>query len=146
MSPHLIGLLLGGFIPAALFALSGIGNKIAVQSGMAPAAIVCVAGLAVTLVGAVWMALVGNSHIAPAGAAWSLVVGATWGMGVLLVSFAIHHYGVPLSQLVPLYNMNTLIAVALSLWLFAEWKQVQSVQVIAGSLLVLAGGVLVARA
>jgi hypothetical protein len=42
--------------------------------------------------------------------------------------------------------MNTLITVLLALWVFAEWKTVHIPQLLLGSILIVIGGTLVARA
>jgi transporter family protein len=52
----------------------------------------------------------------------------------------------PIAKLTPLYNMNTLIVVLLALWIFAEWKEVKVLQLLIGAVLIVMGGVLVARA
>jgi hypothetical protein len=41
--------------------------------------------------------------------------------------------------------MNTLISVLLALWVFAEWKQVKVPQLLIGTLLIMAGGIMVAK-
>jgi hypothetical protein len=63
-----------------------------------------------------------------------------------MVAFTLTRYSTPISKLVPLYNMNTLVAVCIGLVAFAEWKDVQVPQLIAGSVLVVLGGTLVANA
>ena len=55
-------------------------------------------------------------------------------------------YSASISTLVPLYNLNTLIAVSVGLLVFAEWKTVAVPQLLFGSVLIVVGGTLVARA
>lgn len=73
-------------------------------------------------------------------------IGASWAAGMALVALALTRYGVPLSKLAPLYNMNTLVVVLLALIVFAEAREVAFPRLLLGTLLILAGGVVVARA
>jgi transporter family protein len=70
-------------------------------------------------------------------------MGLSWGSGSVLVAIAINNYKTPLSVLAPLYNMNTLVAVVGALFIFSEWRDVNVVRLIIGSLLIIGGGVLV---
>jgi len=70
-------------------------------------------------------------------------MGIAWGAGVLLVALAINNYKAPLSVLAPLYNMNTLVTVLGALFIFSEWKDVNVIKLIIGSILIVGGGVLV---
>ena len=47
-----------------------------------------------------------------------------------------------MSVLVPLYNMNTLVAVGIGLVLLGEWRDVSVWRLLAGAALIVAGGVL----
>lgn len=146
MTPATAGLLIGGLLPALLYAVSAIFQRGSTGIGIGIGPFMIAAGVAVLLTGAVLLRL-------DPGHAWSLRSallamgsGAAWGLGTSCVAVALVRYGVPLSKLVPLYNMNSLIAVALALIIFAEWKQVHVPQLLLGALLIVIGGTLVARA
>ena len=53
---------------------------------------------------------------------------------------------IKLPKLVPLDNAHPLVAVLVGIWVFAEWTPVQPLKLLAGSLLIVAGSVLVAKA
>ena len=55
-------------------------------------------------------------------------------------------YGTPLSQLVPIYNINTLFAVLLALVVFSEWQNVNVSTLMIGTLMVTIGAIFVANA
>jgi len=143
MSDTQLGILVGGIIPALLFGISGICQKLSNQHGISTGAYVVSVGLGVVLVG-VALCLFNTSQTAnmksiiPA-----VIMGLCWGVGVLLVSMAISRYDTKLSILAPLYNMNTLVTVIGALIIFSEWKDVNVVKLIIGALLIVAGGVLV---
>lgn len=146
MERNTIGLILGGFVPALLFGVAGLCQKVAIRQGIGVGPILVAAGVTITLVG------LGLTRLLPAGelslrsVAPAAMLGASWGLGAGLVCYALHKYDVALSKLVPLYNMNTLVAVVLALWLYAEWEQLNATQLFIGALLVTGGAVLVARA
>ena len=62
------------------------------------------------------------------------------------VVIALTKYDASISQLVPLYIMNTLFTVLLGLLIFSEWATVSSPKLIVGSILIVIGGTLAASA
>ena len=70
----------------------------------------------------------------------------TWGIASGLVAYSLLHFNVPISQLVPLYNMNTLVAVLLALVVFSEWKDLHTLKLLFGTVLIAIGAVFVANA
>lgn len=145
MNAAWMGLVVGGLVPAVGYALFALWAKLATQDGIGAGPFLVAVGLATTLVGAVF------SAVLPAGwnlrsAGWSAAAGAVWAIGSGLVSFALLRWGVPIAKLNPLYNTNTLLAVAFGLVLFGEWRQVEPVKLLLGAGLILVGSVLVSRA
>lgn len=145
MTPQILGLIIGGLIPSLLFSMNGILNKLSVQTGMGVASFMLFTGIGVALASIPFFFLLPSS-LSSKGVALSLLTGASWGAGIGFVAYAILKYKTPLSQLVPLYNMNTLVVVLLSLLIFAEWKEVAMLKLIIGAILVVVGGTLVASA
>ena len=62
------------------------------------------------------------------------------------IAIALRRYNGQISQLVSLYNMNTLVAVLIGLILLSEWQTVNIVKIVASSVLIIVGGVLAATA
>lgn len=143
MSETQLGIIVGGIIPAVLFGVSGICQKLSNQNGISTGAYVISVGLGVLLVGAV-LCLFNTSQTANVKSIIPAVtMGVCWGVGVLLVAMAISKYGTKLSVLAPLYNMNTLVTVVGALFIFSEWKDLNVIKLIIGAVLIVAGGVLV---
>lgn len=140
------GLLVGGVVPALAFGLAGLLQKAAARSdpGTGPY-LVCVGG-GVLLVGLAWSSFSPARSIGLPAGTMAVGIGASWAAGMALVALALTRYGVPLSKLAPLYNMNTLVVVLLALIVFAEAREVAFPRLLLGTLLILAGGVVVARA
>lgn len=146
MSPKLLGLLVGGLIPALLFGVAGAFSKTSGNAGMPVGPHMMLVGLAVSAVGVMFQLLLPGSIPSAWAVASSSLLGFFWAMGMGMVLLGIARYGAPLSQLVPLYNMNTLVTVAIALVVFAEWQQANVVQLLLGAVLIIAGGVLVSGA
>jgi drug/metabolite transporter (DMT)-like permease len=146
MSKATLALLVGGLLPAVLFGVSGIFQKTATRAGIgtgpyliAIGAVVLLAGIAVTVVQ-------GDSAATREGVAWACGYGVLWSAGIACIAMALAQYDAQISQLVPLYNMNTLVAVAIGMTALGEWREVVPWRVIAGAALAVVGGVLVATA
>lgn len=146
MSPKILGLLIGGLGPALLFGIAGAFSKTSGDAGMPVGPHMMFIGLAVTAVGALFQLLLPGAVPSGWAIASSSLLGFFWAMGMGLVLLGILRYQAPLSQLVPLYNMNTLVTVAIALVVFAEWKDVNGVQLLIGAGLIIAGGLLVSGA
>jgi len=143
MTQPQLGIIIGGIIPAVLFGISGICQKLSTQHGISSGAYILSIGVGVVMVGA--LLCLWNTEqaynvkaIIPA-----LALGLCWATGVVLVAIAITHYKTPLSILAPLYNTNTLVAVVGALLIFSEWRDVNVVKLIVGSMLIISGAVLV---
>jgi transporter family protein len=146
MDPHFFGIMLGGLIPALLFSVSNIGMKTSTTFGMSLPAYLMIVGIAVMLAGAAALFFVPVKFptIMQSGAA--VLVGFSWGIGVFCITYSLQKFDTPLSVLTPLFNMNTLFTVLFALWIFSEWKEVRIPQLLIGSVLIVAGGVLVSKA
>jgi drug/metabolite transporter (DMT)-like permease len=88
----------------------------------------------------------GDSTATREGVAWACGYGVLWSVGIACIAVALAQYDAQISQLVPLYNMNTLVAVAIGMVALGEWREVVPWRVVAGAVLAVAGGVLVATA
>jgi transporter family protein len=143
MSETQLGIVIGGLVPALLFGVAGICQKLSNQHGISTGAYVLSVGIGVVLVG-IALCLWNTSQTANVKSIIpAIVMGLSWGSGSVLVAIAINNYKTPLSVLAPLYNMNTLVAVVGALFIFSEWKDVNALRLILGSLLIIGGGVLV---
>lgn len=146
MTTQTIGLLIGGGIPAVLFGLSTVFNKSSVLAGISLGFYMLSVGLAVMLVGGVLYAMEAEHIVTVKSASIALLAGLSWGGGASAITIALIHYQTPISQLVPIYNLNTLVAVMVGLVFFSEWQDVNMVKLLTGGILVVAGASLVANA
>ncbi len=146
MSSESLGLLIGGIVPAFAFGLSGVFVKASNQAGIGVGPYLIAAGLAVAFCGVLFLVIFPDRTISLKSGSAAFAMGFLWAIGAGLVAIAVSRLGAPIAKLVPLYNTNTLVAVLLTLWIFAEWKQVQPLKLLAGSALIMVGSVFVSRA
>lgn len=145
MDRNFLGILVGGILPAFIYALSGTLQKVPAKAGVGVGPYLALLGLGVTAVGLLACFFFPRGTLSFEGLGSSAAVGIIWGLGTGAVLWALGSTGVPIAKLVPLYNMNTLFAVILGLIVFSEAKQLQLTPLLIGTVLIAAGSVLVSR-
>jgi uncharacterized membrane protein len=146
MPLHMKGLLIGGLLPAVLFGLAGLLQKIYGRTEGGHGPYLLFIGLGVLLCGGLFWFQEGNRTVTITSGLAATFIGVFWALGMMLVLIGLSKYNAPLAQLAPLYNMNTLIVTLLALAFFAENRDVAVLKLLAGTLLIVLGGTLVARA
>ena len=146
MKTQTLGLLIGGVFPALLFGFSNIFQKASTRAGIGIGPFLIGIGLAVAAVGLVFLVASGDGHFSFRSISYASLLGIFWGSGMGAIAIALSKYEISLSQLVPLYNMNTLISVALALIIFSEWMRVNPFKLAMASLMIVLGGILASKA
>jgi len=140
------GILIGGLLPALLYSFSATLQKASTRAGIGMALLMVFVSAGVFIASCAMYFVMPDSTVNIRSALYAMALGVCWCLGTGAVGLALVRYNVPLSKLVPLYNMNTLITVIFGLIVFMEWKQVDKIQLIAGAILVVVGGIMVAKA
>lgn len=140
------GIIIGGILPALLFGVSGVLQKASMQAGIGIGPYLLCIAVGVFGTGAVFSGLTSERLVSPTSGAYALLIGVVWSLSMGLVALALNTYQAPLAKLAPLYNMNTLVVVLIALVVFAEWKEVSSLKLLIGTILIIIGGTLVANA
>lgn len=136
-----------GLGAAVFFGLSSVLAKIVVGEkffGIDPktAGILTVIGIALVL-GAYFFSSPTSIPKNPVHIGLGIGVGILWGLGNLFVLIAFQNKA-NIAQLAPIYNINTLIAVVLGIFLLAEIpSQTQTIKILVGAILITVGAVLV---
>lgn len=146
MKPETLGLLVGGVLPAFLFAIDGVSSKAAARAGISWAPFIVITGLTIAAVGALAWPLDADRRFSAAGAGFGVLKGLVWAVGSVAVVFALDRLHAPLAKLAPIYNTNALIAAALGLAVFGEHAGLSVGRALGGGLLVVVGAALVATA
>ena len=145
MTSKSAALLLGGFLPALIYGGSALFQKMSTGLGISLSAYLVATGIGVAMVGVAFYMVDNTFNYSIKSGLYAVAFGLTWGIASGLVAHTLLNYDVPISQLVPLYNMNTLVAVILALVIFSEWKDLHTIKLLSGSALIVAGAVLVAQ-
>lgn len=146
MSSELKGILIGGLLPALLYGVTGILQKMSARAEGGAGMYLVFLGIGSVIVGAVFHLLIPEPPISIRPASFALIAGVTFSLGAGLISVALINYEAAISQLTPLYNMNVLITVVLGLLIFAEYRDLQAGRLLIGTVLLVVGGLLVAGA
>lgn len=145
MTSKSIALFLGGFLPALIYGGSALFQKISTSLGISLSAYLVATGIGVAIVGIGFYTVDNSFSFSIKSGLYACIFGLTWGIASGLVAYTLLNFEVPISQLVPLYNMNTLVAVILALIVFSEWKELHTIKLLSGSVLIVAGAILVAN-
>lgn len=146
MDHKTVAIVLGGLLPAIMLGLAGIFQKFSASGGIGTGPFLIGVGVTTVVVGGIFLFLEKQVAITGQSAAFTLLYGLIWATATGFVAISLSRYGGQISQLVPLYNMNTLVAVVLGLVIFAEWRNVDPLKLALAAVLIVAGGVLAARA
>ena len=144
MDQKVIAIVVGGLLPAVLLGIYGVFQKASVNAGIAPGPFLVVMGVTTIMVGGVVTLLERDSSIQPRSAAYTAVCGLLWALGTAGIALAIRRFNGQVSQLAPLYNMNTLITVGIGLLLLAEGQVLNGWKLTLAAILIVIGGVLAA--
>lgn len=144
MSSELKGVLIGGLLPALLYGMTGILQKMSAKADGGAGMYLIFLGLGAVAVGIVFHLALPEPPISLRPPAFALVAGLTFSLGAGLISFALIRCRAAISQLTPLYNMNVLITVAVGMLIFAEYRDLHVLRLLVGTLRVFGGGLLVA--
>ena len=146
MEQKYIPLIIGGFIPALLYRMAGFLQKWSAREGATVSIYLIGFGLATFLAGVVYRVVSSEGPSPVRSVVLAVAAGLLFGVGAGLISFAIIRYDAAVSQLAPLYNLNTLVSVALGLLIFFEFREMDMPRLLAGTGVILLGGWLVSSA
>ncbi len=146
MSTRVIAILLGGVLPAVLLGMTGIFQKLSANARIGTGPFLIGVGITTAVVGGVFMLLERDVTVSQKSALYTILFGLVWATAIGCIAIALRRFDGQISQLVPLYNMNTLVAVLIGLVVLAEWRTVDPRKLAVAAVLIVAGGILAARA
>lgn len=146
MSSKLLALFIGGIVPAIGLGIGALFQRYAGEAGMATGPFLIVTGAVVAVVGMFFCFTEQDLGFSAQGAFYTLLFAVCWGISSGSISYSLRKMGASLSQIVPLYNMNTLIAVLIAIIVLAEWRTIHVPQILLATILIIAGGILASRA
>ena len=146
MSARVIAILLGGVLPALLLGMTGVLQKLSTNARIGTGPFLIGVGVTTAIVGGVFMVLERDATIGQKSALYTILFGLVWATAIGCIAIALRRFDGQISQLVPLYNMNTLVAVLIGLVILGEWQAVDPRKLAVAAILIVIGGVLASRA
>ena len=146
MSARVIAILLGGVLPALLLGMTGVLQRLSTNARIGTGPFLIGVGVTTAIVGGVFMVLERDATIGQKSALYTILFGLVWATAIGCIAIALRRFDGQISQLVPLYNMNTLVAVLIGLVILGEWQAVDPRKLAVAAILIVIGGVLAARA
>ena len=143
MNSNYIGMILGGIIPAIIFGLGGIFVKASNQHGISFNYFTLLSGIGVIVISLLSFIVFKEKSINVKSGLDAFLVGSTWALGVLLVAMALIKYNTPMSIISPLNCTACFVTVLLALIIFSEWKNLHVIRLVVGTVLIIAGAILV---
>ena len=139
-------LLIGGLFPAMALGMTGPLMKNAMRDKLGAGEFLVVFGVTLAGIGLACRPWRNGRRIRRVAVATGIGTGMLWTLGTALTLVALGPLRASISQLTPLFNMNTLVVVLLGLSIFKEHRHVRPGPLVIGAALIIFGAVLVARA
>ncbi len=146
MTNKQLSLVIGGFIPAVLFGIVAVFQKVANREAVGTGPYLMGIGLSIFVMGGLFSLWDRNFSITPRSAVYIALFGILWSVSMACVAIALKRYNGQIGQLVSIYNMNTLVTVIIGLTLLSEWKNVHPVKLLVAAGFICVGGILAANA
>jgi len=146
MTDKHLSLLIGGFMPAVLFGIVATFQKVINKETIGMGPYLMGIGATILAIGALYSLWDRDLSITPRAGFYVVLFGILWTAAMICVAIALKRYNGQIGQLVSIYNMNTIVTVVIGLVVLSEWKNVNSMRLLAAAVLISLGGVLAANA
>ncbi len=140
------GLLIGGLVPAIAFGIGALFQKQSNDIGIGQSYYLIFFSAGLLIAALVAHFILKNNTFSLEATFFASAHGLFFGIGFVCLAIGLSVYQQPISKLVPLVNMSTIVTVLLGLIIFSEYLKVNIVPLISGSILIILGGILVAKA
>ncbi len=140
------GLFVGGLLPAIVWALGTICQKLSNKSGLNLSAYLFFIAAGVVVSGAVAHFVFRDNTFSVKGGVYALLQGLCFSTGIILFAIGLLRFNVPVAQLSPIAASTTLFTVVFALFLLSEHESINVMRVLFGSVLMMIGAVVVAKA
>ncbi|MBS0518193.1 MAG: hypothetical protein JSR90_05845 [Proteobacteria bacterium] len=145
-TPYL-ALLVGGVLPACLWAITALLQKLSAQHHLGPGPFLAAFGTMVLAIGLVLsVAQRGIGEFSWTGLHYALASGLAYAIATGLISYALLSFGIPISKLAPVLGCNVLVTVLLGILLLGEGADLDAWKAIGGTVVVMLGLALVTSA
>lgn len=147
MPTSYLALLIGGVLPACLWAVAAILQKLSTQHDLGPGPFLAAFGAMVLAVGLALSGLQrGGGEVSWPGLRYAMASGLAYALATGLISFALLRFGIPISKLAPVLGCNVLVTVLIGIFLLGEGADFNIWKAVGGTGVVLLGLALVTSA
>jgi drug/metabolite transporter (DMT)-like permease len=146
MNSQYLAILIGGIIPAFCFGLTGILAKASMDKGIDIASYLFSVGVGVIAYGIAALFIVSERSFNITSGAYAAGAGLIWAVGISMFTYALVVHKASVSAITPFHSGAVLVSVLLAFAIFAEWKTVNVPLLLIGSIFMIAGGAIVAKA
>lgn len=143
---NFIGLLVGGLIPAFVFGVGALFQKYSNDIGIGQVNYLFCFSAGICICALIAESLFNSRLFSIRAGLFAAGHGLFFGIGFVCLALGITYYREPISKLVPLVNMSTLVTVIFGLLIFSEYTRLNTGYLLLGSILIVLGGILVSRA
>lgn len=143
---ELRSLVIGGLIPSLMLGLGSVLMKLSVRAGISLPIYLVLVGLTVFSFGGLASLFTGERLANPMSIGFAIAMGITWSTGILCMAYGFSVLKLPVSVVAPMTNSNALVAVLVSAVVLSEWRELNAMKVIAGTLLIVLGATVVSTA
>jgi drug/metabolite transporter (DMT)-like permease len=138
-------ILVGGVVPAIFLGLGTVLMRSSIAAGASIPTYLAVIGTTVAVVGWCSVVLTGQSGGLAISKAvfWAIAMGLAWSAAIACIAYGFGVLKLPVAVVAPLTNANSLVAVAVGVLVFDEWRTLHLPMAVSGTLLICAGATLV---
>jgi transporter family protein len=139
-------IVIGGLIPSLMLGLGSVLMKLSVRAGISLPLYLVLVGLTVFSFGGLAALFTGERFATPLAIGFAVAMGTAWSTGVFCMAYGFSVLKLPVSVIAPMTNSNALVAVLVSAVVFSEWRELNAMKVITGTLLIVLGATVVSTA
>ncbi len=147
MSTSYLALLIGGAVPACLWSVSAVLQKMSAQQGLSPGPFLVAFGAMVVAGGVLFCGLQHEPlGLSARAVGFALGAGLFYALAAGLISLALLRFGAPISKLAPILGCNVLLTTLLGIFVLGEGANLSVPRLLAGTAATFVGIVLVTTA
>lgn len=139
-------MLIGGFVPAFLWGLTAVFQKMSALNSFGPGRYLTVFGIVIAVGGIIYATLTNEIGWNSKGLFFCVAAGLSFTLGTGLLSFVLWRYEFPISRLAPILSANVLVPVLVGVLFLGEGSNLNVPQLMVGTFLVIVGVVVVTAA
>lgn len=134
---------IGGVFPALLLGMGTVIMKLSLRAGISLPIYLVFVGFSIFCYGIFFAFQTGMREVTVNGGLFAILMGLSWSTAIYCMSYGIAVLKLPVSVIAPLTNSNAIVAVILGALVFSEWRDLNFVKVLIGTVLIVLGGIIV---